>query len=307
MGATIIVNGRTVVHKDSGGKAPSVPDFCKTLTPPGPPVPIPYVNIAQSTDTDDGSEKVKMNGNPIMLKTSKFSTSKGDEAGTVKGVASSTTSGIAKFVNYSFDVKVEGKNVPRLGDPMTNNGNGPNTTTVAELQKTTGVTEINLTNDEVEHLCQLICSCRETIRRQECVAESYSSGWPMYQDETPNGSPLCEVTYDQSTLPSSLLKSTNIPPRITNGGAIHPSHAAASMNQARNFIGQGNTVRWDHVFPIDPSQPADLSNVRQIVEIKFKKSDGSLDDLTDAQQNAIADDDDEKILVVTEDDCKCKD
>jgi len=142
MGATIIVNGRTVVHKDSGGKAPSVPDFCKTPTPPGPPVPIPYVNIAQSTDTADGSKKVKMDGNPIMLKTSKFSTSKGDEAGTAKGVASSTTSGIAKFVNYSFDVKVEGKNVPRLGDPMTNNGNGPNSFASKIVQKNVIVGEV---------------------------------------------------------------------------------------------------------------------------------------------------------------------
>ncbi|MBN1931345.1 MAG: DUF4150 domain-containing protein [Desulfobacterales bacterium] len=152
MGATIIVNGRTVVHKDSGGKAPSVPDFCKTPTPPGPPVPIPYVNIAQSTDTADGSSKVKMDGNPIMLKTSKFSTSKGDEAGTAKGVVSSTTSGIAKFVNYSFDVKVEDKNVPRLGDPMTNNGNAPNANTIKELQ-----IKFDVTEEEIQFLCHIFC------------------------------------------------------------------------------------------------------------------------------------------------------
>jgi len=170
MGATIIVNGRTVVHKDSGGKAPSVPDFCKTPTPPGPPVPIPYVNVAQSSDTADGSKKVKMDGNPIMLKTSKFSTSKGDEAGTAKGVASSTTSGIAKFANYSFDVKVESMNVPRLGDPMTNNGNGPNTVTVKELQKTMGVTNLDITDEELRTLCVEFCSASKYEKMKKQIA-----------------------------------------------------------------------------------------------------------------------------------------
>ena len=50
-----------------------------------------------------------MDGNPIMLKTSNFSTSTGDEAGTAGGgVVSNTTKGKAEFINFSFDVKVEG-------------------------------------------------------------------------------------------------------------------------------------------------------------------------------------------------------
>jgi TRAP-type mannitol/chloroaromatic compound transport system substrate-binding protein len=42
--------------------------------------------------------------------------------------------GKAKFANYSMDVLFEGGNVARLGDPMTMNGNGPNTLTAAEMQ-----------------------------------------------------------------------------------------------------------------------------------------------------------------------------
>jgi len=30
--------------------------------------------------------------------------------------------GKAQFINYSFDVKIEGQNVPRLFDPMKQNG-----------------------------------------------------------------------------------------------------------------------------------------------------------------------------------------
>jgi uncharacterized Zn-binding protein involved in type VI secretion len=135
MPATINVNNRTVVHKTSNGIASVFPDVCKTPTPGGP-VPIPYPNIAMSKDTANGSKNVSMDGNPIMLKGSNFSTSTGDEAGTAGGgVASNTTKGKAEFVNYSFDVKVEGKNVPRLGDMMVQNKmSSPNTPPMPEVQ-----------------------------------------------------------------------------------------------------------------------------------------------------------------------------
>jgi len=48
--------------------------------------------------------------------------STGDEAGSAGGgVASSKIKGKAEFVNYSFDVKIEGKNVPRALDLMLHN------------------------------------------------------------------------------------------------------------------------------------------------------------------------------------------
>lgn len=135
MAATINVNMRTVVHKSSDGVSIAFPDVCKTPTPGGP-VPIPYPNIAQSADTAKGSKSVKMDGNPIMLDGSNFSTSTGDEAGTAGGgVASSKTKGKAEFINFSFDVKVDGKAVCRLGDMMVQNkGSSPNTPPIPEIQ-----------------------------------------------------------------------------------------------------------------------------------------------------------------------------
>jgi hypothetical protein len=118
MPATVNVNFRTVVHASSSGMVIGFPDVCKTPAPPAGPIPIPYPNIAQSSDTAKGSKKVKMDGNPIMLKDSNFKMSTGDEAGSVGGVASSVIKNIAEFQMYSFDVKVEGKNVPRLADIM---------------------------------------------------------------------------------------------------------------------------------------------------------------------------------------------
>ncbi len=134
MAATINVNNRTVVHKSSDGIVTVFPDVCKTPTPGGP-VPIPYPNIAMSSDTAKGSKSVKMDGNPIMLKGSNFKTSTGDEPGSLKGVVSSKIKGKAEFVNYSFDVKVEGKNVPRLADMMIQNKGGvANTAPIPEVQ-----------------------------------------------------------------------------------------------------------------------------------------------------------------------------
>src|SRR2546425_582434 len=113
----------TVVHKSSSGLITAFPDVCKTPSPGGP-IPIPYPNIAQSSDAADVSKSVKMNGEGIMLKSSNFSKSSGDEPGSAGGVVSNVNRGKAMFVNYSFDVKVEGENVPRKMDPMKQNGSG---------------------------------------------------------------------------------------------------------------------------------------------------------------------------------------
>lgn len=122
MPVTVGVNNLSVVHKGSGGVTIAFPDVCKTPAPPAPPIPIPYPNIAQSTDTAKGSKKVKCDGNPICLKDSNFRMSTGDEAGSAGGgVASNKIKGKAEFVNFSFDVKVEGKNVPRAFDLMLHN------------------------------------------------------------------------------------------------------------------------------------------------------------------------------------------
>lgn len=135
MPATVIVNFRTVVHAASSGLVTGFPDVCKTPSPAGP-IPIPYPNIGQSSNTAQGSQTVKMDGNPIMLQGSNFATSSGDEAGSAGGgVASNTIKGKAEFVLYSFDVKVDGKAVPRLADIMLlNKMSAPNTPPFPEIQ-----------------------------------------------------------------------------------------------------------------------------------------------------------------------------
>jgi hypothetical protein len=147
MGNTVGVNKMSVVTQDSNGTSVAFPDVCKTPSPAGP-VPIPYPNIARSADTAKGSKTVTVQGKPPCVKDSNFSTSTGDEAGTTGGgVASSKTKGKAEFVNYSFDVKFDGKNVARAMDLMLHNDK--NTPPAPVLQPPV----IGLGKGPGEHVC----------------------------------------------------------------------------------------------------------------------------------------------------------
>ncbi len=120
MAQTTFSNSRGIAHKGSGGMSIVFPDVCKT--PVGNAVvPIPYPNVGKSADTIEGPKSVKTDGEMPMVKSAKYSKSTGDEAGTSKGVASGKIKGECEFMMYSFDVKFEGKNVCRLGDPLFHN------------------------------------------------------------------------------------------------------------------------------------------------------------------------------------------
>ncbi|WNG47967.1 DUF4150 domain-containing protein [Archangium minus] len=168
MTLTVGVNNLSLAHKGSGGvTTASAPDVCKTPTPGGP-VPIPYPNIAFSKDLVDGSVTVKADGEPIALKDSAFSTSTGDEPGSVGGVVSGVNKGKAKFSIYSMDVKVEGRNVARLSDNMTMNGNAPNTVG-PELQPLVRA----VGSDVVETLCLAFCWCDKGKKGGDLFVEPY--------------------------------------------------------------------------------------------------------------------------------------
>jgi len=122
MGQTTFVNARGIVHKGSNGISIVFPDVCKTPAPPSPsPIPIPYPNIGKSSDTTGGPTTVKTDGQMPMVKGATYMRSSGDEAGTLGGIISSVNMGVCEFLMYSFDVKFEGNNVCRLGDPLWHN------------------------------------------------------------------------------------------------------------------------------------------------------------------------------------------
>ena len=120
MAQTTFANGRGIVHKGSGGMSTVFPDVCKTPAAPSP-VPLPYPNIGRSSDTSQGPTTVKTDGKMPMTKGATYARSSGDEAGSLGGVASSVNMNECEYLLYSFDVKLEGKNACRLGDPLFHN------------------------------------------------------------------------------------------------------------------------------------------------------------------------------------------
>lgn len=126
---SVLANGRTIVHAGDGGTFTAIaPDVCKTPSPGGP-VPVPYPNIAQSSDLDKGTKEVKIAGKSVAIDGANLKTSTGDEAGTAGGgVVSSKTKGKLTWVSASPDVYFEGKGVIRFLEPTLHNGNTDNTT-----------------------------------------------------------------------------------------------------------------------------------------------------------------------------------
>jgi hypothetical protein len=121
-------NGKTILHKGDGLKHVAMaPDVCKTPSPGGP-VPVPYPNVAKSSDLAKGTKSVTIEGTPAGIASSHIRTSSGDEAGTAGGgVISGKTKGTLKWLRFSLDVKIEGKGVVRHLDEGLHNGNANNT------------------------------------------------------------------------------------------------------------------------------------------------------------------------------------
>jgi uncharacterized Zn-binding protein involved in type VI secretion len=124
MPSTVFANFMGFFHSGSGGTGIAPLDVC--LSPPPPPagpVPVPYVNNLSASDLAMGSQTVKIQGNPTALEDSSFvAVSTGDEAGTLGGnVITHMIKGKGYFMLWSFNVKVEGKGVCRMGDMMGQN------------------------------------------------------------------------------------------------------------------------------------------------------------------------------------------
>jgi uncharacterized Zn-binding protein involved in type VI secretion len=162
---------KTPVTKGSHGiSKATIPNVCKMPGPPAPFVPSPLPNIAKSELSPKGySTTVEIEGNAVAIRGATFE-SMGDIAskGTGGGLISANTHGPAKFITPgSLTVKIEGKNVHLLGEPMLNNcgpsGSPPNTGATM-----TGLKQAELTLDQaIGLICQLMCECRATAQAEK--------------------------------------------------------------------------------------------------------------------------------------------
>jgi hypothetical protein len=123
MGSSVFVNNRAITHANGSALSTNFPCVGKTPGPPPPFVPVPYPNISKGSDTADGSTKTTAQDKPVALKnSSKFSTSKGNEAATAGGgMVTAKQTGTSSYMAYSMDVKIENKEVPRAMDIMAGN------------------------------------------------------------------------------------------------------------------------------------------------------------------------------------------
>lgn len=116
---------KTPVTKGSRTVAKAtIPNICKMPGPPAPFVPTPLPNIAKSELSPKGySTSVKIEGHTVAIRGAMFG-SIGDIASKPYGggLISANCQGPARFIAPgSMTVKIEGKNVHLLGDPMLNN------------------------------------------------------------------------------------------------------------------------------------------------------------------------------------------
>ncbi|TCS41303.1 DUF4150 domain-containing protein [Reinekea marinisedimentorum] len=119
MSNNVFINGLTAVHAGSGGVLTTI-DVCKTKIGKHT-VPIPYSNVAKSSDSSKTVSSVVINGNPACTKDSVFSKSTGDQPGNKKGIKSHKIKGEASFIMGSSNVFFEGVAATRATDMMVSN------------------------------------------------------------------------------------------------------------------------------------------------------------------------------------------
>lgn len=234
MPVTIKVNGaaNSLVHKGSNGiSMATIPDVCKTPSPGGP-VPIPYPNISQSVTLDKGTTTVKADGGMMIAnKGSEFSLSNGDNAGIAGGVKSSTFMKESTWILYSFDVKMDGKNVARLTDKKFQNHE--NTADMCGVAQAPVIVQgINITKAACEcieaHTTEAVSNipvddwvkcCILGSKRHQCVAKKIADqGGSQKGVHMPAG-----ANYDSAKLPAGQ-KYCRPDIVITNPGISAPAH-----------------------------------------------------------------------------------
>ena len=138
---SVFANGLGVSGKATDNKTlAAMPDVC--LSPPPPPagpVPIPYPNFGNASDTTDGCTSVFIKGKEAGKKNaSKYSKITGDEPATRSfggSVVTHNITGPLKFQAYSFDVLFEGGGANRFTDLTSTNHSNPGSGFNASIDK----------------------------------------------------------------------------------------------------------------------------------------------------------------------------
>jgi len=314
-----------VTRGSTGIAAATVPNVCKMPGPPAPFVPAPLPNIAKSGLNPKGySKDVKIEGQTVAIRGATFE-SMGDVAskGTGGGLLSANTHGPAKFITPgSMTVKIEGKSVHLLGEPMLNNcgasGSPPNTgaTLAGVIQgvATPGFADAIGDKEVADDLCNAACKAMDDKKKQDqagsgskgyqqFMAERLSSGPPAHAP-TVNPRILTEVTTSiPKNFGDTMQVVTSATRKIPGTSAAAPTGLYGGLSYGSQ-VGKGWSTRWDHIVIKNPAEGCMPSNVQRMVEVKFPG-----DDLTTNQRRALLASNEEdykkRVVMRPEADCKC--
>lgn len=276
MGVTINVNDLTMCHKGSGGVVvATVPDVCRTPSPGGP-APVPYPNVARSKDLAHGSKSVTADGGQsIAVKRSEFRTSRGDEPGTLGGVTSGTVGKEATWLSYSTDVKVEGQSICRLTDKMLMN-HGNTVCLGGLLQQWLEMIE---TASDLVALCEILCHCEQN----PTISKTGRSGYQQCMEDTLTALDIASGGNSKMKpeVPYNMLQTPPVP--ISKNWMYH-DHLKPKRPGMTTYQ-RGDVRVPDVVLVKDPQAPATQSNLRAVIEVKFKNDPWDSDEMQTRQKD----------------------
>ncbi|MGE3294513.1 MAG: DUF4150 domain-containing protein [Geminicoccaceae bacterium] len=253
-------NDKTIVHKGDGLQFVAMaPDVCKTPSPGGP-VPIPYPNLAFSSDLAEGTKSIKVEGNPAAKADSNLRMSTGDEGGTAGGgIMSNKIKGKMTWVLYSSDVKFEGKGVVRFFDSDLHNGNASN------VMGTTGGTLYPHHDNPLDIKCD---NCGKSIH-DECHKKiqsrsSNKSDNAAMDVRAPAGKMKSAIITDSGPFTnfagntSAALTTDNFAGKVRNlnTGKLVPASGPHDTNTAGNCAEQKALFDAAQAGAVPPSGPA---------------------------------------------------
>jgi len=262
---------KTPVTTGSMGTAKAtLPNVCKMPGPPAPFVPSPLPNIAKSgISPKDYSTSVTIEGNAVAIRGASFE-SMGDMASkaTGGGLMSANTHGPAKFITPgSPTVKIEGKSVHLLGEPMLNNcgpsGSPPNT----------GATMVGL--DQIDQNVKDVLGDANAKAVCDAICDNYGPGGDRgkgaQDDLDKKGIGKGEQTQYLPNAKNPGAKKSNPVP----GTFQDVTKKGGGVARSSTGCGAENTVRWDRKIPGKDGKD------------KWVEFKGDKEKYTDNQQEAI--------------------
>lgn len=118
MASTLTANQRKVVHTGSDDTHVAFPDV-RASHHSGFPEPFPGTSAIESASGENGPAMVKVGGEMPMVRGATYQATDISADSTLVNQADDTAS---RFLHYSFNVRLEGRGVCRLGDLLFHNG-----------------------------------------------------------------------------------------------------------------------------------------------------------------------------------------